>query len=423
MPEQLALIIDPQTDTASQLFGGVAVAGRGTQQRTYYESLKYWAEFTVVWLYHNDTVNSDRTRQRYLDVILDCFAQGNTFADMPFKTDQQRFDRLATVLDAAPLKPWDMDARGANAYKVALENRTHVTGKRERRGKTGKLLQKSTKESKGLSPKSIANAIAVLSSFYKKAAAYPIYKGGIEAMLYERSNPFDSIARPKFKVMFARSAMTEDQVNRVLRAVPANTVQGAFHFAVLTSYAETGRRNTEIRNLRWGDLEPRDDGTVWMHWSGKHHTEGETHQISPIVYQAITDYLTAAGRLETIGDSDYVFVAPSDRAARLPGHAAWVPGQSPVSMSEVNRIFQMYLKQAGIKQHFVIHSFRHTVAKRLLESGAGIEAVKETLGHANIATTLIYTEEDEHKLPDAMSRYEDKIGIRSIMDDRRRKLV
>ncbi len=431
MDTQLELIIDPSTaslrdsaqDASVRLFGdGVQVAGSHgqTQQRTYVEQVQYWSEFTVMWLWHNDRLQSARSQGRYWDVWLDFFGYANKFEQMPFETDLERARRIANILDAAPTKPWDVDARTANAYKVRLENKTHTTGRRARIGKSGKKLQADTHAEKALSPKSIGNAIAVLSSFYKKATSYPIYQDGVEAMLFDRVNPFASVSRPKFEILFEREGMSPDETNRVLSAIP-NTAQGAMHFALLTAYALTGRRNSEVRTARFGDFKVDGDGKVWQTWRGKHHVDGKCDEVAPDVWAAITDYLTAAGRRETIGPDDYVFVAQSDRAKRL-GHANWEPGKHPISISEVNRIFQMYLRAAKVKGHYCIHSLRHGLAEQMLEEGARIDEVQRQLGHANVGTTLIYTSRKVQGMSDAVNRVSDKVGIHRISRNRQRAL-
>ena len=62
-----------------------------------------------------------------------------------------------------------------------------------------------------------------------------------------------------------------------------------------------------------------------------------------------------------------------------------------VNDSTVQRHVRYASCHCGITKHVTPHTFRHTFATRLLESGVSIRVVQELLGHANVSTTEQYT--------------------------------
>ncbi len=116
----------------------------------------------------------------------------------------------------------------------------------------------------------------------------------------------------------------------------------------------------------------------------------------------------SAGLVRVRGKGNKVRELPVGRMARqalehwLPLRKQANPSDGAVFISQQGRrlgprAVQLRVRQAGVRelgQHLHPHMLRHSFASHMLESSQDLRAVQELLGHADIATTQIYTHLD-----------------------------
>jgi integrase/recombinase XerD len=70
----------------------------------------------------------------------------------------------------------------------------------------------------------------------------------------------------------------------------------------------------------------------------------------------------------------------------------------PFSRKSVWSMVKRYSDRAGITKNVSPHTLRHSFASHLLANGAPLRVIQELLGHADIATTQLYTHVDQNRL-------------------------
>jgi integrase/recombinase XerC len=79
------------------------------------------------------------------------------------------------------------------------------------------------------------------------------------------------------------------------------------------------------------------------------------------------------------------------------------PGRR-LTVRAVQLLVKRYLALAGLPRDFSPHKLRHAYATHLLNAGADLRLVQELLGHAQLATTQVYTHVSIARLQDVYNR-------------------
>ena len=211
---------------------------------------------------------------------------------------------------------------------------------------------------RGLSPKSLQRRLSAVRSFYR----WLLKNGRIAA------SPAAAIRAPKAPRKLPQ-VLDPDEA-KVLVEVPTDVPLGLRDRALLELFYSSGLRLSELCALRWRDLD-LDDGLVTV--LGK----GNKQRSVPVGSHA-RNALTA-WRADTGAGND---------APVFPGR------HGPITPRAVQLRLRQLAQRQGLFKRVHPHLLRHSFASHVLESSGDLRGVQELLGHADIATTQIYTHLD-----------------------------
>lgn len=294
-----------------------------------------------------------------------------------------------------------MPANTARAYRQAWKSLLAHTGKAPweiRRYDVTGWVETMTRGK--ISPSTIQQRLAGISSFFQ----FLNETSGIKA-----DNPASGKSlRPKRRRYAGSRFLSVDQIRQLLAAIPSETPQGSRDFALMLAYLFTGRRNSEIRTLQWGDIEP-DNFRIYYRWSGKGKTRRD--EMAKPVFSAICNHLKITGRLEGMQKGEFLFAPLSDNATRLPNVCAqtWDPNRA-ISMHQVQNLLKLYCSKAGLPE-LRVHDLRHTAAMLRTQIGDDVRKVSDFLAHSNIAITQTYLHDLEGRADDSWKTVEKLLGI------------
>lgn len=215
----------------------------------------------------------------------------------------------------------------------------------------------------GLAPSSIARNFSALRAFHR----YLVLEGITE------KDPTDSLETPR-QIRRLPQVLSIDEVTAIIEQPEGDSPTGIRDRAILETFYGGGLRVSELIGLTLEQVLVEEELL-------RIHGKGGKERLVPLGEEGLhwlRQYLGAARPLVAKADrsGSHVFLNRFGRAFSRMG--IW-------------NIVQKYVVAAGITKRVYPHIFRHSFATHLLENGADLRAVQEMLGHADIATTQIYT--------------------------------
>ncbi|MCL0075887.1 tyrosine recombinase XerC [Dehalococcoidia bacterium] len=186
------------------------------------------------------------------------------------------------------------------------------------------------------------------------------------------TEPLSKISGPKREKRLP-TFLTTEEMRSLLNSPSISTPQGLRDLAMLELLYAAGLRVSEIASLDTGsvDLESRQI-RVW----GKGSKERMVLIGKP-----------AAGAL-----AQYMSYGRTKMLGRRQTNALFINRYGErIAERRIQYLIKKYAEQAGISGRVFPHILRHTFATHMLDGGADLRVVQELLGHANLASTQIYT--------------------------------
>ena len=224
--------------------------------------------------------------------------------------------------------------------------------------------------SAGLSPRSVARAIACVRGYYR----FLLLEKQIDA------DPAEDLRAPRAWPALPKY-LDMDEVDRLLAQPDPSTPRGVRDKALIELLYATGLRVSELLSLRPGDVN-LDAG--YLTCIGK----GDKQRLVPLGHTAadwVRRYLREARpQLLKQRKSPWLFVN-AKAGGQLSRVGFW-------------KVLKEYGLKAGLSRELSPHVLRHSFATHLLERGADLRAIQMMLGHADLSTTQIYTHVLEARL-------------------------
>ena len=218
---------------------------------------------------------------------------------------------------------------------------------------------------KGLSARSVNRKITTLKTYYR-------------FLLKEKKvqeNPMHKIQSPKTSKRLPVFVEQEKMIRLFDNLEWKDTPEDKQNKLILDIFYSTGMRLSELINLKESSIDFSNSSVKVLGKRNKERIIPITHQLT----QQIKSFLLS----EKKSADGYIFT--TEKGKKL-------------YEKFVYRLVNKYLGIVSTIEKKSPHVLRHTFATHMLNNGADINAIKELLGHANLAATQIYTHNTIDKL-------------------------
>lgn len=221
----------------------------------------------------------------------------------------------------------------------------------------------------GLAPASVSRMVSAVRGFYKFLVGES----------YITHDPSGQLETPR-KWRTLPDVLSPGEVDRIIGAISLDERLAFRDRALLEVAYGAGLRVSEWISLGIGDVH-LDERIVRV--VGK----GNKQRLVPIGRRALAAVAiyTRELRPSLVHGAPTATLFVNARGGPLSRMGAW-------------KLLRKYVDAAGITSHVTPHTLRHSFATHLLEGGADLRAVQDMLGHADIATTQLYTHVDRSYL-------------------------
>lgn len=229
---------------------------------------------------------------------------------------------------------------------------------------------------KGASPRTIQRRLSAIRSFYnyllREEEEEKRKEKKEQKLIGIQVNPAIDVRAPKAQKRLP-ATIDADLMTRLLsfRADEEISVRDK---AIMELFYSSGLRLSELTGL---DLTAINLADRTVRVLGKGNRERDL-PIGRYAVEAISRWLLERNKLANVGNAALFVGKLGER----------------ISPRTVQKQVALWAKRQGIGVHVHPHMFRHSFASHLLESSQDVRGVQELLGHANLATTQIYTHLD-----------------------------